>query len=95
MHRIEGVRGFGLLVAAVLMVSAAACTPTGASSGGDTELVKSKCTMCHSFDRVSGATKDRAAWESTIARMRNAGAVMTDAEAAKIADFLARSSSAK
>ncbi len=88
---------FATAVAAVAIVlTSAACTPTGSgSSGQGAELVKSKCTMCHTIDRINQANKDRASWEQTIARMRTKGAVLTDAEAGQIADYLSTSGASK
>jgi hypothetical protein len=51
--------------------------------------------MCHTIDRISQAQKDRAGWEQTVARMRGKGAVVTDAEAAQIVDYLTQSSGGK
>jgi cytochrome c5 len=76
--------------ATVLVLAAVGCTPTGSfgQSSGGAELVASKCTMCHTIDRVNQASKDKASWDQTIARMRTKGAQMTDAEAAQIAEYL-------
>jgi cytochrome c5 len=91
------VRGVSVVVAAMFMLTAVACTPTGQSgqAGGGAELVNSKCTLCHSIDRIDQANKDRAGWEATVARMRAAGAVLTDAEAAQVVDYLAQRGGAK
>jgi hypothetical protein len=51
--------------------------------------------MCHPIDRINQASHDRAAWVQTIARMRGKGAVVTDAEAAQIADYLSKSGAGK
>ena len=51
--------------------------------------------MCHTIDRINQANKDRASWEQTIARMRTKGAVLTDAEAGQIADYLSTSGASK
>ena len=81
-------------VAIVLMSSA--CTPVGSgSSGQGAELVRNKCTMCHTIDRINNARKDRASWEMTIARMRAKGAVLSDAEAGQVADYLSTSGASK
>ena len=83
-----------LVLLSVFVLAAVGCTPTGSASqaGGGSELVASKCTLCHSIDRISQAKYDRAGWEKTVARMRGLGAQMTDAEAAQIADYLSKSS---
>ena len=86
-------RGVTLLAVSMLLLASAACTPSGQAgqTGGGSELVKSKCTMCHSIDRINSASKDRAGWEETVARMRTAGAVLTDAEAAQVVEYLSQS----
>jgi mono/diheme cytochrome c family protein len=86
-------QGVTLFAAAGLVVALAACTPSPGSStttGGGLELVKSKCTMCHTIDRINQANKDRAGWEATVARMREKGAVLTDAEAAQVVGYLSQ-----
>jgi cytochrome c5 len=76
--------------ATVLVLAAIGCTPAGSSgqATGGAELVANKCTMCHTIDRINQASKDKASWDQTIARMRTKGAQLTDAEAAQIADYL-------
>jgi cytochrome c5 len=51
-------------------------------------LVESKCKMCHTLDRIKAATHDQAGWQSTVARMRSKGAVLTDAEAQSVIAYL-------
>ena len=85
-----------LFAGASLAISLVGCTPTGSGgSGQGFELVKSKCTMCHSLDRVTQANKDRSSWDQTVARMRSKGAVMTDAEASQIAEYLSQPGATK
>ncbi len=45
--------------------------------------------MCHTLDRVKTATHDSAAWENTIARMRQHGLVASDQEVQQMLDYLA------
>jgi hypothetical protein len=47
------------------------------------------------MDRINQANHDHAGWVQTIARMRGKGAVLTDAEAAQIADYLSKSGAGK
>jgi cytochrome c5 len=65
---------------------------TSAGTGAATELINSKCTVCHTADRITQANKDRAGWEQTVARMRAKGAVLTDTEASQIVDALSSGS---
>ena len=85
------VRVASILAVAALIFAAFGCTPTGSGEqlSGGAELVKAKCTMCHTIDRVNEVKQDQAAWEQTISRMRTKGAQLTDAEATEIAVYLA------
>lgn len=95
--QIRVVRHAAILFVATVMMAAVGCTPTGSGgpAAGSTELITSKCTMCHTIDRINQANKDQAGWEQTIARMRTKGAQLTDAEAAQIAEYLAAQSAGK
>ena len=92
-------RAGALMVLSALLLSVAACTsgasPSTDTSGASLELVKNKCTMCHTIDRINEATKDTAGWEETVTRMRAKGAVLTDAEAAQIVEYLSSSKAAQ
>jgi len=61
-------------------------TPSEGSSGE--ALAQTKCTMCHPYDRVEQAQKDRAGWEETIDRMVQNGLVVTPDERQQITDYL-------
>jgi cytochrome c5 len=95
--RIRNLSAVGAALTVLAIFALAGCTPTGqvSQSGGGSELVASKCTMCHPIDRINQANHDRAAWVQTIDRMRGKGAVLTDAEAAQIADYLSKSGASK
>jgi len=54
------------------------------------ELVETACSACHSVERVNSTRADRDTWVSTVARMVDNGAAITDEEAPLIIDFLAR-----
>jgi cytochrome c2 len=86
-----------VLTSAAVAIAAAGCTPTGKSgqAGAGLELVKSKCTMCHTIDRIDQANKDRPSWDQTIARMRSKGAQLSDTEAAQIAEYLTATDASK
>ncbi|NIN67245.1 MAG: hypothetical protein GTO63_21615 [Anaerolineae bacterium] len=93
---------FSIFVAAfVLLALIAACgggeeptpppsspsTPPQLASGA--ELLKARCTRCHTLDRVMAASKTQAEWEATVARMRGKGAEVTDEEAQILIEYLA------
>ncbi len=71
----------------------ATASPSQTSNGGVSDpgqaLVESKCTMCHTLDRVDAVDYDLAQWQQTIARMKTNGLVITEEEAAQIAEYLA------
>jgi len=52
------------------------------------ELVETRCTTCHTRDRIDNATKDRAGWEATVDRMIGYGAALNDAEREAMLEFL-------
>lgn len=52
-------------------------------------LVQTKCTMCHTLDRVNQATYDAAKWAETVDRMQQNGLVITDEEKQLIVEYLA------
>lgn len=52
------------------------------------ELINMKCSGCHSVDRVFRADKTEAEWETTINRMINLGADVTEEEQAQIIEWL-------
>lgn len=74
------------------MIAATACTrepSISANAPVDGEsLVGTKCTSCHSLDRVNGAKKTKQGWNLTIGRMISNGLVVTDDEKAAIVDYL-------
>jgi len=49
--------------------------PTAAPPAGDgAALLEERCTVCHSLDRVTSASKTRQEWEQTVTRMVGKGA---------------------
>jgi len=57
--------------------------------GGDIEaLIIDRCSECHSADRVFNADKTEEGWASTIDRMVDYGAVVSDEEKALMIDWL-------
>jgi len=59
---------------------------SGASAGAP--LVASKCTRCHSIDRIQKARKTREAWTKTVSRMQSNGLQVSESERAAIVDYL-------
>ena len=52
-------------------------------------LVQTRCSVCHSTDRVTRATKSRVQWDQTVTRMIKRGAQLTDTEKQALIDYLA------
>jgi hypothetical protein len=64
--------------------------PTEAPVLDGAALLESRCTACHNLDRVKQAKKTQAQWESTVNRMIQKGAQLTDAEKAILLQYLAQ-----
>ena len=66
--------------------------PANGAAGGTTlnaeELVNTKCSMCHTLDRVNNADYDAAKWTTTVERMQRNGLVVSDEEKALIIEYL-------
>lgn len=63
-------------------------TDAGGSTAQGEALVQSKCSMCHTLDRVNSAKYDEAKWTETVERMVKNGAVLTAEEKAEIIAYL-------
>jgi len=82
-----------LLVAslALSLATAFSVLPSRAQEDPGKSLFETKCGICHSLDRPKAKKKDRAGWEKTVMRMKNAnGCPITDDEAKAIIDHLAK-----
>jgi len=66
---------------------AAGGEPTTTALNGD-ELVATRCTVCHSRDRIDNATKDSAGWTETVDRMIGYGAQLTAEERDAVIEYL-------
>ncbi len=60
---------------------------TGAELDGAT-LVETRCSTCHTTDRIFAADKDAAGWASTVDRMIDYGAQLTPDERQTVIDYL-------
>jgi thiosulfate/3-mercaptopyruvate sulfurtransferase len=64
-------------------------SPGGEVTTSDGEnLVKERCTVCHSLDRVNKAHKDKSGWEELVNKMIGNGAKLNDAERQAVIDYL-------
>jgi len=96
MHKLFlNVGAFLLGVALVILAQA----PDGAaptSKGPDAvaaNLVNTVCASCHSLDRVKNKTADKDGWTTTVARMKEKGADLTEEQVPVVVDFLTRAAS--
>jgi hypothetical protein len=96
MHKLFwNVGAFLLGVALVILAQApegAAPTPTD-SDAVAANLVNTVCASCHSLDRVKNKTADKDGWITTVARMKEKGADLTDEQVPVVVDFLTRAAS--
>ena len=53
-------------------------------------LVNTACAGCHSLDRVKNKVADKDGWNSTVTRMKAAGANLTDEQVPVVVEFLTR-----
>jgi mono/diheme cytochrome c family protein len=93
-----GTRKILLGVALLFVVAVSALSACGDASGepsdqsvsvdGET-LLQERCTECHGLERTTSAQKTREEWESTLTRMVNRGAELSDAEKTVLVDYLA------
>jgi len=64
-------------------------SPGGEVTTSDGEkLVKERCTVCHSLDRVHKAKKDKTGWEKIVNQMIGNGAKLNDTERQAVVDYL-------
>ena len=86
------VAAFILFIALVILAQA----PDGAApafKGPDAvaaNLVNTACVSCHSLDRVKNKVADKDGWTATVARMKAAGANLTDEQVPVVVEFLTR-----
>ncbi len=101
----SSIRSLPMLIAAVLIMAGllAACgssssepssAPATTISGGTSTLdgaalLQERCTVCHTADRITQAQKSADQWDSTVSRMVNKGAQLTDSEKAVLVEYLA------
>lgn len=85
-----------LLASLFLTVPVALVTAEETVKSGDTAvkaLIKKKCTVCHSVDRIYGADKTHEEWEQTVKKMIRYSDQMNylnQKEKKTIIDFLAQ-----
>lgn len=53
-------------------------------------LFEQKCSICHSTDRPKSQQKTASEWTTTVERMKEKGASLTDEEAKVVVDYLSQ-----
>jgi hypothetical protein len=93
MHKLLlNVAAFLVFVALVVLAQA----PDGAApavKGPDAvaaNLVNTVCASCHTLDRVKNKTADKDGWTTTVTRMQEKGAGITDEQVPVVVEFLTR-----
>jgi mono/diheme cytochrome c family protein len=69
---------------------AAATSPSGAVSDGQA-LMQTRCSVCHSVNRITSAHKTADQWKTTVDKMVANGAQLSSQEEQTLIDFLAQS----
>ena len=83
----------GILVAACGSSSPAPASTSGSTGGSTTDgqtLMQTRCTVCHSADRITSAQKTAAQWKTTVDKMINNGAQISPAEEQTLVNYLAQ-----
>jgi mono/diheme cytochrome c family protein len=88
----------GLLLIVLAGTFLASCgtssTPAATSSAGSASdgqaLMQTRCSVCHSTDRITSAHKTADQWKTTVGRMINNGAQINSQEEQVLIDYLAQ-----
>jgi hypothetical protein len=79
----------GALLASCGSSNKPAPAPSGGGSAADGQtLMQTRCSVCHSLDRVTSAHKTAAQWKNTVDRMINNGAQLSSAEEQVLVNYL-------
>lgn len=63
---------------------------TTAPAADGASLLESRCTVCHTLDRVKAAKETKDQWAATVQRMIGHGAQLSAAEQTILIDYLAK-----
>ena len=93
MQRLFLTVGGTLLFVAPLILAQAPAGAAQAAAGPDavaTNLVTSVCASCHTLDRVKNKVADKDAWTTTVTRMKDKGAGLSDEQVPLVVEYLTR-----
>src|SRR5262245_56119959 len=85
--------GGTLLFVAPLMLAQVPAGAAQAAAGPDavaTNLVATVCASCHTLDRVKNNVADKDAWTTTVTRMKDKGASLSDEQVPLVVEYLTR-----
>ena len=72
--------------------AAPAQVPAGPDAAA-TAVVSTVCASCHTLDRVKNKVGDKDAWNTTVTRMKDKGAGLTDDQVPQVVDYLTSAAS--
>ena len=81
-----------LLIGTFLSACGTSSSSGAGSTGGSTDglsLMQSRCSVCHSTDRITSAHKIAADWKITVDRMISHGAQLNATEEQTLINYLA------
>lgn len=81
--------GTGADIMAAVMAGAGGDTGTGETVLDGAVLVETRCTTCHTAERITAKVADEAGWTETVDRMISYGASLNDDERAALIAYLA------
>lgn len=64
--------------------------PAAGPDAAATNLVTTVCASCHTLDRVKNKMADKDGWTTTVTRMKDKGAGLTDQQVPIVVEFLTR-----
>ena len=84
-----------LFIALVILAQAPdGAVPAGKAPGGPdaavANVVNTVCASCHTLERVNDKKADKDGWTTTVNRMKEKGANLTDEQVPVVVDYLAR-----
>jgi hypothetical protein len=85
------VAAFLVFVAFVILAQAPDSVAPAAKAGPDAvvaNLVNTVCTSCHTLERVNNKKGDNDAWTTTVNRMKDKGAAVTDEQVPLLVEYL-------
>ena len=86
MQRLLLTIGGTLLFVVPLILAQAPASPDAVA----TNLVTTVCASCHTLDRVKNKVADKDAWTTTVTRMKDKGAGLSDEQVPLVVEYLTR-----